>query len=64
MNLVCATNLSVSDDKLITCLELKKYVRELNLDEIPMEGKIPTNEIIDIIMRRLDVDGSGDIDQK
>ncbi|KAI3708335.1 hypothetical protein L2E82_37502 [Cichorium intybus] len=56
--------IDVDHNKLITRHEMKNYIMELNLDEIPMEGKIPTeDEIVEIIMRRLDIDRSGDINQ-
>ncbi|KAI3708338.1 hypothetical protein L2E82_37506 [Cichorium intybus] len=51
--------IDADDDKFITRLELKNYIMEMNYDEIMME-----DEITEIIMRRLDIDGSGVIDQR
>ncbi|KAI3497152.1 hypothetical protein L1887_39552 [Cichorium endivia] len=57
--------IDADDNELITPTELENYIMELNLDEIPMDGKIPTkDEIFEIIMRRLDIDESGDINKK
>nr|XP_043629214.1 sodium/calcium exchanger NCL2-like [Erigeron canadensis] len=47
------------DDGFITRTELKNFIMEVNYDEILMD-----DEIAEIIMRHLDIDGNGDIDKQ